>query len=181
MGGKFCFSGSLRTRAVALMLVAVFPCAAHAATETDHSGDFRDWSTFIDRNDDGSKICYMTSLPKASRESKSDVKRDESFIMIARWPIDGDRVDQVRLTGGYPYATSSQVDAVVDDRKFELFTDGETAWAYDGDDPKIIAAMKKGIKLTVRGVSARGTTTWDEYSLRGFTAAYNRIVGNCSS
>ena len=39
--------------------------------------------------------------------------------------------------------------------------------------------MKRGEKMTVEGVSYRGTKTKDTYSLRGFTGAYRAISAKC--
>ena len=39
-------------------------------------------------------------------------------------------------------------------------------------------AMKKGIQLTVFGISSRETKTTDTYTLNGFTAAYNELIND---
>ena len=46
-------------------------------------------------------------------------------------------------------------------------------------DKEVIFAMKKGIKLTVKGESSRGTKTTDIYTLKGFTVAYNQLFNDC--
>ena len=53
----------------------------------------------------------------------------------------------------------------------------ETAWT--DKDKEVIYAMKKGIELTISGVSSRGTKTVDAYTLNGFTAAYNKLMNDC--
>ena len=53
----------------------------------------------------------------------------------------------------------------------------ETAWT--NDDSKVIYAMKKGLDLTLTGESSRGTVTNDTYTLKGFTAAINKLNNNC--
>ncbi len=47
----------------------------------------------------------------------------------------------------------------------------DTAWVVHEQQPALIDAMKKGTKLTVTGISSRGTTVVDTYSLLGITAA----------
>ena len=39
--------------------------------------------------------------------------------------------------------------------------------------------MKKGLDLVVRGESSRGTITNDTYTLKGFTASYNKLAEDC--
>ena len=43
----------------------------------------------------------------------------------------------------------------------------------------MIAAMKRGSQLKVRGTSTRDTYSLDTYSLLGFTAAYNAMLNAC--
>ena len=46
-------------------------------------------------------------------------------------------------------------------------------------DNEVIIAMKKGLKMIVQGYSSRGTLTTDDYSLTGFTAAFNKLSKDC--
>ena len=39
--------------------------------------------------------------------------------------------------------------------------------------------MKKGLELLVTGESSRGTITKDKYTLKGFTASYNKLTEDC--
>ena len=81
---------------------------------------------------------------------------------------------------GYPFKEATTVQLKVDDAEFELFTNGDGAWADTTDkEKKIVAAMKTGQKLSVRGTSWKGTETTDNYSLSGFSAAMDKIDGSC--
>ena len=60
---------------------------------------------------------------------------------------------------------------------YEFYSQDDSAWT--DSDSKIIYAMKKGIDLIVTGVSSRGTKTVDEYTLKGFTDAYNKLTDDC--
>ena len=69
---------------------------------------------------------------------------------------------------------------MIDKNLYEFFSEEvtpETAWT--NNDKKVIFAMKKGIKLTVKGESSRGTKTTDIYTLKGFTVAYNQLFNDC--
>ena len=39
--------------------------------------------------------------------------------------------------------------------------------------------MQKGIKMVITGYSSRGTLTTDTYTLKGFTAALNKLSKDC--
>ncbi|MBL4812476.1 MAG: hypothetical protein JKX69_09030, partial [Rhodobacteraceae bacterium] len=84
-------------------------------------------------------------------------------------------------TGGYPFAGGSTVTLDIGGTEFELFTEGEWAWpATAEDDARIVAAMKRGATAVLTGVSGRGTTTRDSFSLLGFTAAVEEAQRRCS-
>ena len=51
--------------------------------------------------------------------------------------------------------------------------------AWTNEDNKVVFAMKKGLKLIITGESNRGTITNDTYSLKGFTAAFNKLTEDC--
>ena len=51
--------------------------------------------------------------------------------------------------------------------------------SYSAADRAIVAAMKAGRQMIVRGTSTRGTLTTDTYSLSGFSAALAAIDKAC--
>ena len=59
----------------------------------------------------------------------------------------------------------------------QFYSEEDTAWT--NKDKEVIYAMKKGVQLTVSGISKRGTKTTDTYTLNGFTAAYNKFSKDC--
>lgn len=164
----------------ALLVLHVLAAPAMAAGEKrDHLGDFRDWSTFRDTQPDGTRVCYMISQPKQAAADKPDAKRGAIYVMISHWPETKIR-DQVRVSGGYPYKVNSKLRVTIDGKSFDLFTQDQDAWAHDAqEDRRLVNAMKAGNKMTVAGESTRGTKTDDQFSLSGFTAAYNAISKAC--
>lgn len=63
---------------------------------------------------------------------------------------------------------------------YELFTEGEWAWPANAeDDVKIVAAMRRGAQAIITGLSTRGTTTVDSFSLIGFSAALDDANARC--
>ena len=135
-----------------------------------------DWSAYS-FTEDGNKVCYMASKPtKAEGDYTS---RGEIFALITHRPAEGTKNVFSYMTG-YDYKPGSDVTVQVNGQSFVLFTQDETAWAPDADtDARLADAIRKGSKLVVKGVSARGTNTTDTFSLRGSGAAHDRISKEC--
>lgn len=172
----------MKTRFIAFTFLAAFAASlttAQAQVKREHMGDFRDWSTFMDTYSDGSKVCYMTSIPKQSRLSEGNAQRGEPYVMVAHWPARRER-GVVSVAGGTSYRSGADIVLTVGDRSFELYGDEDVAWTYGlEEDARIVSSMKAGVTMTVKAVAARGYSITDSYSLRGFTAAFNRISSNC--
>lgn len=138
---------------------------------------FNDWSAHVISGKSG-KICYMHGVPKKS-EGKYTTRGDTYLQVTHRTKPRA--VNEVSITAGYPYKKDSEVTVAVDGKKFELFTDQDTAWARDAaGDTALVAAMRAGTTMVVRGSSTRGTLTTDTYSLSGFSAAHNAIGKACN-
>ena len=138
-------------------------------------GVFNDWSAFTEI-EGGRKTCYIGSVPKKSAGNYT--QRDPTFVIVTHRPAEGTR-DEVSVRAGYTYQQASSVTVTIDRNPFRLWTQGGHAWANTPDDPKLVAAMRRGNAMVVKGTSTRGTLTTDTYSLTGFTAAYNAASRAC--
>ena len=118
--------------------------------------------------------CFIGSLP-----IKSDIpegkKRGDVYILVYRINKNPEAVVQINF--GYPYKVEEPVNVKIDEKNYEFYADGDSAWT--NIDNEVIYAMKKGIQLTVFGISSRETKTIDTYTLNGFTAAYNELINDC--
>jgi len=139
-------------------------------------GQFNDWAAYTYKAAD-TKVCYVSSRPKASEPK--NVKRDPAFFLVTNMP--GRKVKgEVSTIIGYPFKKESSAELAIDDAKFTLFTNADGAWADTPDtERKIVAAMKAGKSLKVKGTSWRGTDTQDTYSLDGISAAIDAIDKAC--
>lgn len=155
--------------------------AAEAQSEKRrHLGAYRDWDAFVYTYPGGKKTCHMISSPKSSKASRAGARRGEIYAMVSHRPEYGVK-GEVNIVMGYPLRQGSDAVVRVDGgKRFEFFTEGSGAWAYDPqDDAAAVAAMRAGTRMVVNGTSQRGTNTTDTYSLSGFTAAYNAITAAC--
>ena len=118
--------------------------------------------------------CFIGSAPVETDLPESK-QRGITYILVYRINKSKDTI--VQIAAGYPYKKDQNVDVTIDNVQFDFYSDDDTAWS--NDDNNVIFAMKKGIKLTVKGESSRGTKTTDIYTLKGFTAAYNQLFNDC--
>lgn len=140
-----------------------------------------DWSIFVE---DNPQQCWVVSAPKKTVNTQDGrvvaVRRGDIFMFVSFWP-NSNQLGEVSFMGGYPFAEGSTVSLTVGDSDFELFTDGELAWAASPEEDRQIAtAMKRGVEAVIVGRSSRGTKTTDTFSLMGFTAAYEDAQKRCA-
>ena len=164
-----------RTGAAALTLISLSTGLA-LAEEPQSLGVFDDWSAYTYKAPD-SKVCYVSSSPKGSEPK--NVKRDPTFFLVTHMP--GRKVKgEVSTIIGYPFKKETNAELTIDEVKFVLFTNADGAWAESpATEKEIVAAMKAGKSLKVKGISWRGTQTEDTYSLSGISAALSAIDKAC--
>jgi len=170
---------TLTTTATALAFASAAP-ASHAQESTNQVAVMTDWSVFTEENP---KECWGDSKPKETVNNSDgkpvSVRRGDILLFVTFRPGNGAK-GEVSFTGGYPFAPGSTVNATIDGTSFDLFIDGEWAWpATTADDEAILAALKKGTTAVLSARSAKGTTTKDTFSLRGFTAAMQDAEKRC--
>ena len=166
-----------RAGAFALLTMTVCMVGSALGAEPTSLGVFADWTAYTYKASD-TKVCYIVSQPKSSEAAKK-VKRDPIFFIVTHMP--GRKINgEVSTIIGYPFKESTKVQLKIDNVEYELFTNGDGAWADTTDkEKKIVATMKAGQKFSVRGTSWKGAETIDNYSLNGFTAAMDKIDSSC--
>lgn len=158
------------------LAIIIFSISANAQQFISEHGN---WAVFTSA-EAGSKVCYITANP-TRKTGNYRVRGDVYMIVTYRG---GNSVPEVAIDTGYEYKRNSEVGFSIDGRKnFKLFTSAQTpqmAWAKDAQtDRTIIDSLKRGGSLSVRGTSLRGTYSQDSYSLKGFTAAYDKMMNAC--
>ena len=121
--------------------------------------------------------CYIGSYPIDS-DLPETKKRGENYILV--YKIIGSEENIIQIEAGYNYNLDKKINVKIDNANYGFYStedSSETAWT--NDDKKVIFAMKKGLELTLTGVSARGTITNDVYTLKGFTNAVNQLNQDC--
>lgn len=161
---------------VATLAALAAPGSALSA-EPRKIGEYGRWSAFA-YTENGAKVCYMASEPE-THEGKY-AKRGDIFALVTHRPADGTR-NEFSYIAGYAYKKDSPVALRIDAQDFALFTHEETAWAAEGDDEKIVKALRAGSRMVVKGLSSKGTETVDTFSLKGSSAAHDAISRECGT
>ncbi|SDX96148.1 hypothetical protein SAMN05444336_11523 [Albimonas donghaensis] len=182
IGAALAAGGLGMTAAIAgaAMTTVISPTPAAAQQTTNRVEAFRDWSVF--KADAGGPVCWVVTQPQSSVATRGgkpvQVRRGEIYLTVAVRPRQG-VTNEIAMVGGYPFKDGSTVKAAIGDKSFSMFTEGESAWTYPADDAAIVAAMKAGTAAVFTGVSSRGTTTTDRFSLLGFTDALTSAQRLC--
>ncbi len=164
---------SLVTVSLGLILVMVSPSLA---APDELIGTFDQWSAHH-YTESGKTVCYAVSSPIDSKGKYK--KRGKIYAFVTR-RSGTNNPGEFNIATGYTFKNGSTPRAQIGGQRFNLIIGKDRAWASDGvADKKLILAMKRGLKMIVKGVSSRGTQTTDTYSLVGFTSAYKAMSQKC--
>jgi len=167
---------------------AICACALSGASavaqevSTNRVAAITDWSVFVAEDP---KQCWSVTEPSETVNTRDGrvvaVNRGTIHLMVFFQPQTSQEA-MVYFTGGYPFREDSQVTVSISGTEFKLFTDDDGAWtSSSAEDARLIDAMKRGAEAVVTGISSRGTTTKDTFSLLGFTAAMEEAEKRCGS
>ena len=168
----------LAAAAAALILVASSAYGQAINTVARHQA----WEVFTSDTTAG-KQCWVASIPTAATIDPPDRVRDQAIFMVMVIRSQNGH-QQPSVDVGYPLGANVTVN--IDGG--EAFTmviypdanDPEKAWLQtDAEDDLLVAAMRRGQQMVVRGRSARGASTTDTFSLLGISAALDRAIQEC--
>jgi invasion protein IalB len=141
-------------------------------------GQYADWGAYT-ATPGGKKVCFVLAKPKSSKTEPAGRKRDPAYLFISTRPAENVR-NEVSVTIGYPFKTSSDATAEIGTAKFDMYTLNDGAWIKNvAEEARMVEAMRKGSDLVIKGTSGRGTVSTDQFSLKGLTEALNRADQEC--
>ena len=165
-------------QALIIFVLTLTGATAASAQDVTVIGTHGVWTAYSYQEDSGI-VCYMASEP--TKAEGNYTRRGDVFALVTHRPSE-ESLDVVSVVAGYAYKENSDVSLQIGSANYDMFTHGERAWNRDEEtDKKMVQAMVRGSKLTVKGTSGRGTLTTDTYSLSGFTAAHKDITTACSA
>lgn len=170
-------------RSLAFCCAALSAGPAFAQASAERVAAHNDWAVFVSGDP---RECYIVSQPTESTAQRDgeavEVNRGDIRLFV-RFNAAESVSNEVSFTGGYPLSATTPVEVEIGQESFEL-TAGQGdangwAWPRPEDDAGVVAAMRRGSTARVTGVSTRGTTTVDTFSLSGFTAAIEDAQERC--
>jgi invasion protein IalB len=145
--------------------------AAQAPAGPRALGSFQDW-TAATHTEAGKKVCYAFT-----RASKTEGGGSRQNVILTVTHRQQGR-DQVALRAGYTYARNAEVELKIGAAEFPFYTAQDNAFAREG--VKVVAAFKNGAAVVASGPGPQGRgTAVDNFSLSGFSAAYDAINREC--
>ena len=147
------------------------PAAVTAANTPKRIGRFDDW-TAATHVEAGQTVCYafttaQSSVPPVS--GRGDVNLTVTERSASR--------DAVAISAGFIYAASSAVAVQTDTVPMEFYTAQRSAFARDGK--AAVQAFLKAKQVLARSPNPKGGTVTDQFSTKGFAAAYAAINKAC--
>jgi hypothetical protein len=139
-------------------------------------GQYSDWGAYT-ASPEGKKVCFVIAKP--TQTLPDGVNRDPPYMFISTRPSDKVR-EEISIIMGYPAKPNVDAAAEVGNTTFTMYTQNDGAWVKNAEDEaKMVAALRAGSDVVVKGESGRGTKTTDTYSLKGLTQALDRAAQEC--
>jgi len=184
------FLGSLPVMAFLALAASLAPFAlpglsgaASAADAPKLLGKFDDWEAYT-FGSGTNQICFVLSEPKTMLPAGAS--RGDVYFMITHRPAQKIK-NEVSMRAGYSYSATSKPFATIGSDKYQMFSGvnegGEQKnWAWldnVSQEAQMVKSLRAGSSMVIKGTSERGTLTTDTYSLKGSTAAINKIDETC--
>jgi len=165
-----------RNLTLAVGIAAIFSISDGLAQTPRAVATFKDWSVFV-RNVDGEKICFAAA--EASDKSPKSVNHGDVFFLVATW-ASGAAAEQPSLMTGYAIDQKPEPNIRIGSDKWDMYSSENEAFIESNDEEqRLLRAMRRGADMRVSAVSTRGTATSYVVSLRGVTAALDRVKREC--
>ena len=134
-------------------------------------GTFGDWIAATHHEADQT-VCY--AFTRARSSSSKIPGRGDIVLSVTERPSGR---DAVALSAGFAYPANAEARLQVEKASFALYTAQHSAFARDGH--AVVAALLKGHEVAIHSPAPRHLQVTDQFSLRGFAAAYAAINKAC--
>ncbi len=134
-------------------------------------GKFEDW-TAATSLEGGQTVCY--AFTRAQSSAPALPGRGDVVLTVTERPAGR---DAVALSAGFAYAANAAVVLAVETTNLDFYTAQRSAFARDGH--AAVVAFLKGKQIAARSPAPKGPPLVDQFSLKGFSAAYAAIAKAC--
>jgi hypothetical protein len=155
----------------AIFLLFSLLVATPVAAERQVVGIFSQWGAFQEKD-----RCFAIARP----DRGAGGSEAEAFASVA-YRADRKAGGQVHFRLGRDMRTGSAILLRIDDDTFQLVGAAANAWAPDARaDAAIVAAMRRGIGMTIESRSTSGGPIREAYRLRGAATAIDAAAIACA-
>ncbi len=154
-----------------ILLIPALAAADAPVALGPNNGTFGDW-TAATYGTGAAKVCYAFTPAQTSKPAIH--KRGP--VMLTVTERTGNR-DEVTLSAGYTYPAKPTVTLTIGTTAIDFYTQGGTAFTTSGTNA--VAAFKNGATAEAVSTGPHGHPVTDDFSLTGFSGAYNAIAQAC--
>ncbi|RFB06407.1 hypothetical protein DX908_08785 [Parvularcula marina] len=144
--------------------------------EPEAVANYRDWTVYK-AEVGGDTVCYAVTEP--TDRDPAGVDHGEVYFAVSTWKS-GKAAEQPSLMAGYDLRERPKPLVRIGSNRWDMFTAGDEAFIEtDGDESRLVGAMKRGSDMRISAMSERGTNTEYSFSLYGITNALERAAREC--
>ena len=141
-------------------------------------GQYGDWGAYT-ASPGSKKVCFAIAKPASSETNPPNRPRNPTFMFISTRPADK-VTNEVSIIIGYPFKPGTEASVDVGSTDYALYTQQDGAWIKNAtEEAQMVDAMRGGQSAVVKGTSAKGTESTDNFSLRGLSQALDRVAQDC--
>ncbi|HUI94810.1 MAG TPA: invasion associated locus B family protein [Xanthobacteraceae bacterium] len=141
-------------------------------------GTYGEWGAYT-ASPGGRKICFALAKPTNSETVPANRPRDPAYMFVSSRPAEKVK-DEVSIVIGYGFKHDTDATLVLGGASYAMYTQEDGAWLKNAaEEAHLVDAMRKGSDVTIKGTSARGTSTTDVFSLRGLAQALDKVGEEC--
>ncbi|MBX9711762.1 MAG: invasion associated locus B family protein [Xanthobacteraceae bacterium] len=152
--------------------------AAAGGAEPALIGQYGTWGAYV-ANPNGKKVCFALAKPSSSKTNPPNRPRDPAYAFISTRPAEK-VTNEVSIMIGYQLKPGSESTLEVGSARYAMYSQGDGLWIKNAaEEDGMVAALRKGADVTVKGVSAKGTESSDTFALKGLSQALDRLAQDC--
>ncbi|EJW13048.1 hypothetical protein A33M_0540 [Rhodovulum sp. PH10] len=170
--------GMVSTIAIEASAAPVVRLAQAGNSQPKLIGQYENWGAYT-ATPGGKKVCFALSKPVKAETDPPNRPRDPPYLFVSTRPAENVK-DEVSVIFGYGLKPDADATITIGGSTFDLYTQGDGGWTKNvAEESRLVEAMRRGADATVKGVSSRGTTTTDQYSLMGVSQALDKAAAEC--
>ena len=151
---------------------------AAAGSQPTLLGQYGDWGAYS-ANSAGKRVCFALAKPSKATTNPPNRPRDPAYMFISSRPAEKVK-DEVSVIVGYGFKPNSDASVQIAGANYAMYTQNDGAWIKNAaDEARLVDNLRKGVDAVVKGTSARGTVSTDNYSLKGLAQALDKIGQEC--